>query len=110
MKKRIKKIIKDRKNFKGIFDGHFTENDFFGNEIKKIVFSNITDKDGNIVKERQEFIYSNDFIKNNLSIGDIVEFDARIVKDTKGYIGSRKDINKDDLEIKLIRPTKISKK
>jgi hypothetical protein len=110
MKKRIKKIKKERKNFIGIFENHYIEDDFFGNKIHKIVFSNVTDSDGNLIKDRQEFIYSNDFIKNSLNIGDIVYFDARIVKDTKGYLGSRKNINNDNLEIRLLRPTKILKK
>lgn len=110
MKKRVKKITKERKNFSGIFEGHFIENDFFGNQIKKIVFSNITDFNGNLIKNKQEFIYSNDFIKNDLQIGDTVLFDARITQKTKGYIGSRKNIDDDNLEITLMRPTKIIKK
>lgn len=110
MKKRIKKISKERKNFFGIFEGDFTENDFFGNQIKKIIFSNITDFNGNLIKERQEFIYSNDFIKNDLKIGDVVQFDARITQKPRGYLGSRKNIVDDNLEITLVRPTKIIKK
>jgi hypothetical protein len=110
MKKRIKKIVKDRKKFSGIFEGDFIENDFFGNQIRKITFSNITDHNGDLIKDKQEFIYSNNFIKNDLKIGDLVYFDARVIKETKGYLGSRKDINNDELEIKLIRPTKINKK
>ena len=110
MKKRIKKIIKERKKFSGIFEGDFIENDFFGNQIRKITFSNITDDNGLLIKDKQQFIYSNNFIKNDLKIGDLVYFNARIIKDTKGYLGSQKNINKDELEINLIRPTKINKK
>jgi hypothetical protein len=110
VKKRIKKFSRERKNFTGIFEGDYIEDDFFGNQIRKIIFSNITDGNGNLIKDKQEFIYSNDFIKNNLNIGDIVQFDARIVKDARGYLGSRKDIDQNELEIKLIRPTKIIKK
>jgi hypothetical protein len=107
MKKRIKKISKDRKNFLAIFEGSFIENDYFGNQIKKIVFSNITDNNGQLIKDKQEFVFSGNF---DLSIGDHVQFDARITKNTKGYLGSRKDIDQDELEIKLVRLTKIIKK
>ena len=110
MKKRIKKITKERKNFSGVFEGDYLENDFFGNQIRKIVFSNIVDFKGNLIKEKQEFIYSNDFIKNDLTIGDIVEFTARITHKPKGYLGSRKEIKDDTLEINLMRHTKILKK
>jgi len=110
MKKRVKKIIKERKNFSGIFEGDYIENDFFGNQIRKIVFSNIIDFKGNLIKEKQEFIYSNDFIKNDLKIGDVVHFNARIIHKTKGYLGSRDNIIDNDLEINLMRPTKIIKK
>ena len=107
MKKRIKKFSKDRKNFLATFEGSFIENDYFGNQIKKIVFSNIIDNDGILIKDKQEFIFSGEF---NLSIGDEVQFDARITKKAGSYIGSRKNINQDDLEIKLVRLTKITKK
>ena len=110
MKKRVKKITKERKNFSGVFEGDYIENDFFGNQIRKIVFSNIVDPKGKLIKEKQEFIYSNDFIKNDLKVGDIVEFNARITHKPKGYLGSRKEIKDDELEINLMRPTKILKK
>ena len=91
MKKRIKKITKERKNFSGVFEGDYLENDFFGNQIRKIVFSNIIDFKGNLIKEKQEFT-------------------ARIIYKPKGYLGSRKEIKDDTLEINLMRPTKILKK
>lgn len=111
MRKELKKIEGERKRFRGYFERYGRKNGFKGDE-KTILLKDISllDDDTYILTNHLWFNYTKSFSKLNLSEGDCVEFNGRVVKYQKGYNGYREDVYcpvKPDYKISF--PTNIIK-
>ena len=105
MKKRIKKFNGERILFTGIFDDYFIEKDIYGNNIDKVKISNIKSEDEKY--EITNCCFNKGKYFENFKKGEILKFYARVIHKTSGYLGDIKNIKQKQLELKLIRPTKI---
>ena len=105
MKKRIKKFNGERILFNGILNDLYIEKDIYGNQIEKVKISNIKSDNGLYNIDNCYFIKSKEF--ENFKVGENITFYARVTYNTSGYLGDIKNISQKQLELKLIRPTKI---
>ena len=81
-----------------------------GYSEETILLNNVVDLEANkVVADHVWFSYTQGFIKALISIGDTLEFEARIKEYRKGYVNKNYKINNSTTDFKLSNPTKIKK-
>jgi hypothetical protein len=72
------------------------------------LLKNILDaEDKKVVADHVWFAYSKSFQLLRLQAGELIEFEARVKKYTKGYVNRRYQIDSKTIDYKLSHPTKI---
>ena len=111
MRKKLKNIKGERKQFTGIFDGFGEKKNYHGFFEKTVLL-----KDVKLAEDQKEltdhlwFNYTKGFQELDLVEGDIVQFNARVTSYTKGYQGHREDVFKIiEFDYKLSHPSKVKK-
>jgi hypothetical protein len=112
MRKKIKELNEERRNFSGIFVRFGKKNNYMGNEETTVLLKDIKDNSGKILCDHLWFNFTKGFEKINLKENDIVRFDARVksyIKGYKGYNLEREIESPLREDFKLSHPTKIIK-
>jgi hypothetical protein len=109
MRKILQRIDQQRCTFSGTFIRFGIKNGYCG-PVETVLLQNIVDENGNAVADHLWFNLTKGFDALNMQPGDIVQFDGRVQRYTKGYCGRNweKQIGhpvQDDY--KLSRPTQI---
>jgi len=109
MRKVLKQIDEQRCTFTGTFSRFGIKNGYCG-PMKTVLLQHISDEDGYEVADHLWFNLTKGFEALNMQPGDVIQFDGRVQRYTKGYCGRdwEKQIEhpiRDDY--KLSRPTKI---
>ena len=110
MRKNLKKLNEIRKRFKGTFE-RFGTKAGYKYPLTTLLFKDIIDiSTKEKITEHIWFNLTKGFYTLDLKEGDVVEFDARVKRYTKGYMGYREDVYKPiETDYKLSHPTKIKK-
>lgn len=110
MRRRLGKQEGVRATFRGTFERSGTKPGWRSVEIT-MLFTDITDADGNPVCEHLWLNYTAGFARlSPWKPGDVVEFDARVKSYVKGYMGHRVDVYRPiEKDYKLSHPTRIKK-
>ena len=110
MRKKLKKFNEIRKRFKGTFERFGTKSGY-KYPLTTLLFKDITDiSTKEKVCSHIWFNLTKGFNAIDLKEGDVVEFDARVKRYVKGYMGYREDVYKQiETDYKLSHPTKIIK-
>jgi len=99
-----------RKKFKAIFSKVGKKMNYKGYYEDTILLKNLVDLQTNkLVADHVWFSYAQGFVKASLTLGDTLEFEARIKEYRKGYINRNYKINNSSTDFKLSNPTKIKK-
>jgi len=62
-----------------------------------------------VITDHVWFSYTQGFVKASLTLGDKLEFEARVKEYRKGYVNKNYKINNTTTDFKLSHPTKIKK-
>ena len=109
MRKELKNINEQRKTFIGIFERRGIKNGFKKQE-ETVLLIDIRDLENNMIAQHLWFNLTKGFEKLELKHGDKVQFDAKVKKYQKGYLGRREDVHKSVCtDYKLSHPTKLKK-
>lgn len=110
MRKELKKIEEVRATFTGTFVRTGIKTDF-GHDKPTLLLTDVQDGDGKVVTDHLWFNLGKQFSALRLRPGDIVQFDARVKRYTKGYRGHRDDVYDKPVETdyKLSHPTRMRK-
>ena len=99
-----------RKKFKAVFGRVGKKVNYKGYSEETILLKNIIDAEANeVVADHVWFSYTQGFVDASLTIGDLLEFEARIKEYRKGYVNKNYKINNSTTDFKLSNPTKIKK-
>jgi hypothetical protein len=110
----VRKILAEqngaRKKFKAMFSRIGKRVNFKGYSEETILLTNIIDvKTNKQIADHVWFSYTQGLQKASLSLGDSLEFEARIKEYRKGYVNKNLKINNSATDYKLSHPTKIKK-
>lgn len=110
MRKDLKKIEEVRCTFMGVFAQVGTKISF-GHTKQTLLLTEVKDAHGKIVTDHLWFNFTKGFAALGLAPGDIVRFDARVKRYTKGYRGYQDDVYDSPIETdyKLSHPTRLEK-
>ena len=110
MRKKLKKISEEiRATYTGTFKRFGFKNGYKG-PIETVLLLDIKDSSGNTITDHLWFNKTKGFSSINPQEGDIIQFDARVKKYTKGYFGYdfiKQIENPPQTDYKLSHPTKI---
>lgn len=111
MRKELAKLKEERKRFKGEFVRTGVKSGYMGRTEETILLKNVTLNDSSIIlTDHLWFNKTKSFAVLELNEGDLVEFDGRCKKYTKGYKGYREDVfNPIREDYKISHPTKVLK-
>ena len=110
MRKELAAENGSRKKFKAVFSRIGKKVNYKGYSEETILLNNVVDLEANkVVADHVWFSYTQGFIKALISIGDTLEFEARIKEYRKGYVNKNYKINNSTTDFKLSNPTKIKK-
>ena len=102
----------ERRRFRGTFSRYGKKRGWGGGEDITVLLTDVTDVEtGNQVTGHLWFNLTKGFQSIGLVSGDVVEFDARVTKYTKGYQGRRAERLGEAwsaVDYKLSRPTKVA--
>jgi len=111
MRKALKELGDYRGTFTGVFARYGSKHGWRGAVVRTLLFTDVRHK-GHRVCDHLWMNETRGFSSlSNLQPGDEVQFDARIARYYKGYLGDRDYLDPFDaleLDFKLSRPTKIS--
>jgi hypothetical protein len=110
----VRKILAEqngvRKKFKAMFSRIGKKVNYKGYSEETILLTHIIDIETNkLVADHVWFSYTQGFEKASLSLGDSLEFQARVKEYKKGYVNKSFKINNSATDYKLSHPTKIKK-
>jgi len=104
----LKKINDQRTRFRGTYERAGSKANWHGYSTETILLKNIIDEEGNVLTDHLWFNYTKSFEDlGALQRGDVIEFEARVTRYTKGYVNRRAKINDQKSDFKLSRPTKV---
>jgi hypothetical protein len=110
MRKELAAENGSRKKFKAVFIRVGKKVNYKGYSEETILLKNVVDLETNrVVADHVWFGYTQGFIKALISVGDNVEFEARVKEYRKGYVNKKYKINSSTTDFKLSNPTKIKK-
>lgn len=111
MRKKLKELGSgERYTFIGTFERWGEKPAYRGYPIKTILLKDVKLMGGDLVTDHLWFTAGKQFESFSLSVGDCVQFNARVKPYTKGYKGYREDVyNPISIDYKLERPTKVLK-
>ena len=97
-----------RHTFTGIFKKTGWKDGYRGS-VQTILLLDIKDEHGQVVTDHLWFNFTRGFVAANPMEGDVLQFDARVSKYIKGYMGYRDDVYDHPIEedYQLSRPTKV---
>jgi hypothetical protein len=108
MRTSLSKNEGERKRFKGTFARLGKKKNFNGYSEDTILLQNIVDiSDNQRVADHVWFTFTKTFEDADVRVGDIIAFDARIKRYTKGYVSKGLKMNKQTMDFKLSHPTKV---
>jgi hypothetical protein len=108
MRAQLSKAAGERKKFRGVFTRLGKKAGYRGYSEETVLLTTVTDIDANVVvADHLWFSYTKGFIDAGLKEGNVVEFEARIKKYSKGYVNRRYQINQQSIDYRLSHPTKI---
>jgi len=108
-RKKLKEIEEYRGTFTGTFKRKGEKSGYKGYPETTILLINVRGENGVIVADHLWFNYTKGFRELNLTVGDTVQFDARVKRYYKGYQGFREEVPLHrERDYKLSHPTKIS--
>lgn len=100
----------ERAQFRGIFERFGTKLGWQRATLQTILLKDIHDTTGIRVCDHLWFNLTGAFAALDLQPGDLVQFDARVKEDVKGYFGRRDDVWKPaEVDYKLSHPTRVMK-
>lgn len=102
MRQELAKINSTRMSFVGTVSRFGIKKNYHGFAESTICLSNVTDVDGNILKDHIWFSVGKNIGKLKLSENEVIKFDARVSGYTKGYY-------KDEFDYKLNNISKIER-
>ncbi len=114
MRKKLKESENKRMTFLADFERYGTKTGWNGYQEKTILLKNIRRiENSQLMTDHIWFSLTKGFEKlGELKEGDIIKFDARIKKYSKGYNGYREEVRWErpsEIDYKLSHPTKILK-
>jgi hypothetical protein len=110
MRKELAAERGNRKKFSAVFSRVGKKVNFKGYSEETILLKNIIDVETNaVVADHCWFSYTQGFEKASLTLGDRIEFEARIKEYRKGYVNRSYKINNATTDFKLSNPTKIKR-
>ena len=110
MRKELAAESGNRKKFSAMFSRIGKKVNFKGYSEETILLKNVIDLETNaVVADHVWFSYTQDFEKASLSLGDRLEFEARVKEYRKGYVNKSYKINNSTTDFKLSNPTKIKR-
>src|SRR6478736_2484049 len=110
MRRELGKEEGKRKKFKAVFDRIGKKVNYKGYSEETILLKNIIDIESHkVVADHVWFGYTQGFIRASISVGDSIEFEARVKEYRKGYINRNYRIDNSEKDFKLSNPTKIKK-
>jgi hypothetical protein len=99
-----------RKKFRAMFSRIGKKVNYKGYSEETILLTHIIDIETNrLIADHVWFSYTQGFEKASLSLGDSLEFEARVKEYKKGYVNKALKINNSTTDYKLSHPTKIMK-
>jgi hypothetical protein len=108
MRTTLSKNEGERKTFRATFVRLGKKKSFKGYSEDTILFQNIIDiVDNQRVTDHVWFTYTKTFEDAAIRDGDIITFDARIKRYTKGYINKALNLKKQTTDFKLSHPTNV---
>jgi len=110
MRRELAKEEGKRKKFQALFDRVGKKVNYKGYSEETILLKNILDLESQkIVADHIWFSYSKGFINASISVGDVIEFEARVKEYHKGYVNRNYKIDNSTIDFKLSNPTKIKR-
>ena len=108
MRRELAKEEGKRKKFQALFDRVGKKVNYKGYSEETILLKNILDLESQkIVADHIWFSYSKGFINASISVGDVIEFEARVKEYHKGYVNKRYGIDNRKKDYRLSHPTKV---
>jgi len=112
LREELAKIHGVRREFQGIFDRYGTKSGWKGQPVRTVLLLDVEDcLTHKIVTDHLWFNETKGFAANQLQQGDVVRFNARVTRYTKGYMGTRDEDFDDrppvELDYRLSFPTKL---
>jgi hypothetical protein len=108
MRTALSKDEGERKRFKATFVRVGKKKNFKGYSEDTILLQNIIDIAGNIrVADHVWFTFTKTFEDAGIHEGDVITFDARIKRYTKGYVNKALGMKKRSTDFKLSNPGKV---
>lgn len=108
MRKGLAKSADERKRFRAQFVRLGKKTNFKGYSEDTLLLREVKDvESGKVVADHVWFTFSKGFEAIPLTVGTLIEFDARIKKYEKGYVNKSIGLNKRQTDYKLSHPTKI---
>lgn len=109
MRNELKKRDGQRLRFSAVVDDFGTTKNYHGYDEPTILLTDIKFlEDGTEATDHLWFKVGVTIGRLNLTVGDTVEFDARVSTYVKGYVNHRQNIDDRTLDYRLSRPTKNS--
>lgn len=110
-REKMELYLNKRDTFRGTFKKMGYKNIFKGTPLPTLLLMNITDCNNNIIADHMWFNYTKLFGNlGELNSGDIIQFNARGITYTKGYLGDNdelKELHPIKEDYRLVYPTKI---
>lgn len=110
MRNELKKIADQRDSFKGMFKKYGLKSGYKGHSAETVLLVDICNSDGVLICDHLWLNLTKGFENlGSLTEGDIIQFEARVKRYTKGYVNRRGGIDQRKADYKLSHPTKISR-
>ena len=107
MRKKLKPYLNQRVRFKAIVESFGKKASFRGDDVDTVLLSNVIIVEGNIHATNHIWITKTKMWQT-IEIGDVVNFNAKVVAYTKGYKGYKTNIDKPiKNDYRIERPTKL---
>lgn len=108
MRKELTKQNNTRSSFTGIFERFGTKINYHGFPEKTVLLKDIRNNKNEIICDHLWFNYTKQFQSlEDIKLGDVVRFDARVKEYIKGYVNYRQFVDERTLDYKLSYPTKL---
>lgn len=109
MRKELQNRDEERGEFTGVFRKYGLKAGYRGPSTETILLASVRDAQNRIVADHCWFSLTKGFEKlGTLREGDLIHFEARVKKYTKGYVNKRAGIDQRTEDYKLSHPTRIS--
>ncbi|ABG60194.1 hypothetical protein [Cytophaga hutchinsonii] len=108
MREKLKKIKNERITVVATVSRYGTKKAYKGNDLPTVLLTNIKDAEGNELTDHLWINLTKGYNTLGCSLGDKIQFNARVKDYTKGYRGHREDVYKPiSVDYKLSHPTQF---